>query len=208
MRSRMKSYAFVFIVMSTLLCACSSPRMRTYMLQPVAAEQTVSFSESLGIGPVNVADYLHNTAIVTSTNNYLLTQSELDQWGEPLDKAITRVVAENLVVLSGSEKIRTFPWRSDEQPSLALKIQVLSLNADDSTASMRVRWTLRKPDGTQPVDEGYRAYHKDISAHDYEIIARAYSELLAQFSRDMANKIVSVATKRSTKNTLKNSPPQ
>lgn len=191
----MKRSILAVLAMSFLLSACgSSPAIRHYVLQPSVLQSTISESShswngAVGVGPVSVAKYLRPQAVITSADGFTLESASLDQWGEPLADGIARVVADNLVVLTGSDKIRVFPWRSDEQPDIALKIEVLNLNASGGIAVMRLRWALRRTTETQPLAEGYSNYQQSLDSPAYGDIARAYSLLLAQFCTEMAEKL-------------------
>lgn len=176
------------VIYLSLISCGSSPVTRYYVLQPGQASTSTNDHRSIGIGPVAVAEYLNHQAIVTTANGQLRMPG-LDLWAEPLADGITRVIAENLVAITGSQRVRTFPWRGDEQPEIAIKIDVLALNGQSGQAEMRVHWSLRQPASKQPLDEGYQRYQAVLENDSFEQLAASYSEMLMQFSHDIAQKI-------------------
>src|SRR5690606_11907489 len=108
---------FIIVALVCLLCACqSSPRKNYYVL---SAESLIQNSEiknithTIGIGPIELADYLHRSQIAYVDKGSQLVLEENDYWAEPLDKGIARVLMLNLMQDDSSRSFVTFPWRSD-----------------------------------------------------------------------------------------------
>ena len=182
---------FTALAMSTLLSACSSsPVSHFYILEAQAEPESQSAATvAIGVGPVSTANYLDNPRILTSPNGVELSSSPIDLWAEPLHNGITRVITANLVALTGNHRIRPFPWRSDEQPQLAIKVEVLELNANAGTADLYLRWSIRHRQGSEPLAEGFSRYTEPLQGTGYTAVSKAYSALLAQFSRHIARQL-------------------
>ena len=76
-----------------LVSACgSSPPVRYYTLSTasVATPEDPADARILGLGPLNVPEYLNRTQIVTRGNGAELIVHEFSHWAEPLDMALGR----------------------------------------------------------------------------------------------------------------------
>ena len=69
--------------------------------------------------------------------------SENDRWAEPLDENLTHVLAQNLSVLLGSDRIIAYPWPIDQKPHYRVEIQVLRFESNSAgEAQLTARWTV------------------------------------------------------------------
>ena len=109
-----------------MLAGCSgSAPTRFYVLSilPQSAQQAANAGRNLavGVGPVELPEYLDIPQIVTRTGQNELNLADFDKWGEPLKDNANQVLAENLAVLLPSKQVHTYPWKR----SSALDYQVV-----------------------------------------------------------------------------------
>lgn len=183
------------IIITTLLCSfligCThSPQKKYYYLNTMSEEQNTPKPSSdnittvIGIGPVDIADYLHRSQIIYTQTNNLLSVADNDYWAEPLDKGIARVIALNLIQRNANRSFTYFPWRSGDKPHYSLRIQINSLTRANNEASIIATWELmdnntkanlqrRNFIRTTPVESGAKN------------LAQAYSKLLAELADEM-----------------------
>ena len=181
----------ILILAGGLLFACqSSPKKNYYLLTgPVAANTNSSnITTLIGIGPVEVADYLNRLHIIYQTDSNSVIVAENDYWAEPLDKGIARVIALNLTQHNGARSFVTFPWRSDSIPHYSLRLNIESLSRTASEASLEVTWELF--DNTARTSVTRRHFTHSTSAQSNpKALAQAYSKLLAELANEIDSQL-------------------
>ena len=78
------------------LCGCASPEPAYYTLAPVPGPVLAGGPPTIEVRRPGLAAYLDRTDIVRRGEDYRLVIASSDQWGEPLDSLIGRVLAEDL----------------------------------------------------------------------------------------------------------------
>jgi uncharacterized lipoprotein YmbA len=78
------------------LSACASPDPTYYTLAPVPGPVLAGGPPTIEVRRPGLAAYLDRTDIVRRSDDYRLAIASGEQWGEPLDNLIGRVLAENL----------------------------------------------------------------------------------------------------------------
>jgi uncharacterized lipoprotein YmbA len=171
-------------------CARTQPT-RYYTLspvQPAAAASAPASALRIGVGPVVLPDYLDRAQMATMVGPNEVIYSEFHRWAEPLDAMLARVLAEDLALLIGTERIAAYPWRTDTHPDVAVELRVLRLEAGpDGTAVLDVRWRALTPD-----DEGtIQRTTIEVPAEpgDYAARAAACSRALADLGRRIADAV-------------------
>ena len=182
---------FLFVSsLCLLLCACQhSPKKNYFYLSPLnekAATQSASnqTSQLIGIGPVNIAEYLMRSQIIESQSDNTLTFADNAYWAEPLDKSIARVISLNLTQLNPSRSFVHFPWRNDSKPRYSLRIHIDQLSRTGRNANINATWELVDNDGKNATLR--RNFLRSIQADSgAKGLAQAYSQLLGELSKEM-----------------------
>lgn len=179
--------------LALLLAACaSSPPTRFYVLstlpqpaQPVgyAAGQEIA----VGVGPVELPEYLDRSQLVTRSGQNELNLAEFDRWGESLKDNAAQVLAENLAVLLPSKKISTYPWKRSTliQYQVTAKITRFDHTLGGETA-LDVRWAVLAADGAELFSRQSH-YAESPAGDDAAATVAAMNRALAQFSREVAS---------------------
>ena len=154
---------------------------------------TENITTLIGIGPIEVADYLNRSQIIynqTSVTNIngqsdnSLTISDNDYWAEPLDKGIARVIALNLTQRDSNRSFTYFPWRADSKPRYSLRIQLNSLTRINQQATIIATWELMDNDIKKNLQR--RNFIRSIPVEPgAKNLAQAYSKLLAELGSEM-----------------------
>ena len=184
-----------------LMFACAhSPKKNYFYLTPLAnigsdnknigTDSKVEINQLIGIGPVEIAEYLTRSQIIDNQTDNTINMAENAYWAEPLDKSITRVIALNLTQLNSTRSFVNFPWRNDSKPHHSVRIRVDNLSRTDNKANINATWELVDNDAkTTNVRRNFiRAINASPGAKG---LAQAYSQLLA----DLANEIDSELNK-------------
>lgn len=182
---------FIIACLCVLLMACQhSPRKNYYYLTPtLEAEKTTTQHTNntlqlIGIGPVEIAEYLTRSQIIDNQADNTLTMSENAYWAEPLDKSVTRVIALNLTQLNNSRSFVNFPWRGDSKPHYSLRLHIDNLSRSGKNASINATWELVDHNNKNTVvrHNFLRSLPAETGAKG---LAQAYSQLLAELAKEM-----------------------
>ncbi|WP_191966418.1 membrane integrity-associated transporter subunit PqiC [Cellvibrio sp. KY-YJ-3] len=188
----MMRHLFIIALLSSLLLGCQqSPRKQYYLLNATPhADQSVAVTQSVGLGPIEVADYLQRSQLIVNSDANSLQVSDNAYWGEPLPKGITRVLAMNLMNHQPTRAVELFPWRSDSTPAISIRIQIHDLQIIDGYAVINASWKLMDNLAKKTV-----AQHHHINKRPCESTARdiaaAYSILLAELGNEINQALVS-----------------
>jgi uncharacterized protein len=126
----------------------TSPSPRLYVLTPVVELDTATPVSAprlgtIGVGPVSVPGYLDRPQLVTRPSLDNIEIHEFDQWGEPLQAGISRVVGVNLSRLLPGSHVMSFPWRTTERIAYQLVLNVVQLDGPPSgDVVVDVRWRI------------------------------------------------------------------
>ena len=185
------------LLLAVILGGCgSSPPVSYYDLEALETGYVVDdgMSLTLGVGPLRTPDYLSRSQIVTRRGDSTVFVDDFNRWVEPVDDAIYRIVSENLDSLIDDAVVVAFPYTHIADLDYQLIGRISRFDADqDGTAIMQIQWGIlssRDEFLVQPRRARYEA--KAAQAGDYRALARAMSEVLQQFSRDVAETLKGV----------------
>ncbi|MCH2546837.1 MAG: PqiC family protein [Alphaproteobacteria bacterium] len=201
----MKAY-YAWIAALLLVAGCNTPALdnlgnigkesdptRFYTLR--AIEQAMPEGAAampytlVGVGPVMVTDYLDRSQIVIRVTDNQLELSEFDRWAGNPDKEIQRVLAANLATLLGTSRITTYPWKTAIVPEISVEVNVERFEyAYTGETWLVANWQVFTQDGRNIV-AFQRSELKRASGKEYNEIAQALSELVADLSTQIASEI-------------------
>jgi uncharacterized lipoprotein YmbA len=185
-----KRLIIVFALASALgLAGCvgSTAPARFYSLQALAAaDAPVGSVPRLAIGPITVPDSLDRSQMITRLSTYEVRVDEFARWAEPLDKAIARVLGENLGALLDAQAVATVPGDGSTKEGLRLSVQVVSFEVDATSSTLVARWSLWRGAPGDPAVTRKSTCVAERSGEDAASVAAAMSECLAQLAREVA----------------------
>ena len=180
------------VALTVILAGCgSSPRSNHYVLTAHPATPPGSEKPSLGIGPIEIPEYLNRNSMVYNRQGNKLRISSTERWAEPLEDGLKRVISLNLATLVGTQNVRFFPWSSQRAPDYAVKVNLLTLDADDKEARLVAEWLVYRPATSETVRRRISDIAQPLPGGEFspEQIAPAYSELLYRLSEIIAQAI-------------------
>jgi hypothetical protein len=152
---------------------------------------------SLGVGPVRIPGYLDRDQLVTRVSESRFDVSENDRWIEPLDEDFSRVLAQNLYTLFKSDRIFRYPWPNGRYITHQIDIEVLRFEATSANeAQLSARWAIIETATKQLLASKQTFIKRPIQGTTKEAAVDALSLTVADFSREVANTIRSVAQKK------------
>jgi hypothetical protein len=189
----MKKNPFVILgVCLPLLAGCgASPVPRFYVLAALPAPPAVDAGAEaeVGVGPLELPDYLDRPQIVTRSGQNELRLAEFDRWGEALKDNAAEVLAENLSVLLPSKKVSVYPWKRSEGVRYQVAVKIVRFDrAESGETVLQARWRILDANGAELLARQSR-YAETASGEDYAATVAAMNRALAQFSRELANAV-------------------
>jgi uncharacterized lipoprotein YmbA len=194
-----KLFPLLLAALSLLPLACGrSLPTRFYLLTPQETRTANPAPDSLivGVGPVELPDYLDRPQILTRAGEHEIHFAEFDQWGGSLKSNIAYVVAENLGERLNLDAVYTYPWRTAVRVGFQVGISVIRLDARlGGSATLEARWTLLDDDGRRVLLTRRSAFQLPMTGSEYADIVDAQSRLFAALSDQIAETIRARARK-------------
>jgi len=194
------SQAFLFIMILLLAGCASMPSFRFYALTPLDQQETKPVSPeaaipvSIRIAPVEIPDYLDRPQIVTWNGKNELQLAELDRWAGALKENIAVVLAENLTLLLGSDRIFAYPRVRAEKTDYLLALRILRLDCTPGDrVLLKTQWTIYA--GQDITGTTHMAtFVEPLNDSRYETLVAAVSHALGKVSREIAQKLPAKVT--------------
>lgn len=190
-------YTIVFLLsILPLLISCQhSPQKSYYLLTPLAPQtetKSASISHLIGLGPVELADYLERSNMVRMYPDNSLNLNSNDFWGEPLGKGIVRVLSLNLTRQDPTRMIQPFPWRSDRIPPHSLRVTIHELVLINGQAKINATWELVNTSDKRTIERQH--FIRTLETNNKgQNMAYAYSQLLAELAKEMNSALLKAA---------------
>ena len=193
-------------VLVCLLPACSrTTPARFYVLTPtLELESTQPLSTSrhettIGIGPVELPDYVDRPQIVTQDGANTFQLAEFDRWAEPLEENFSRVLIENLSDLLAPQRIMVSPWKTAVPIEYRVAVEVTRFysNASGKT-TLHARWSIQAAKGGDILASQQSRLRESAGAQDYPATVAAMSKAVGLLSQEIATAITRVVQNSST----------
>lgn len=170
-------------------CVPTSPPMRFFVLTPIEASRTAGGApdeRSVLLGPLQMAAYLDRPQLMTRRSDGELILHELDRWAAPLEEMLVQTLADNLMRLTGSERILAYPTAGRAEAALRVTGQILRFDTDaDGIAVLRVQWQVKSAAGDLLAPPQTAEYRAQAASADTAARVDALSKVLGQFAKDL-----------------------
>lgn len=191
--------SFVIAAVSLSGCASSAPS-RFYTLHGPgdgSAPSRASAAESkifIGIGPVEIPDYLNRPQIVTRSGLNELNYAEYDRWAGSFEDEVARVLAENISVQLADRQMSVLPWGSFATSSFPFKYRLaVSImrfeGALKGSVVLKAQWTLYDESGKKVLLMRDSSISEQAQGNDYASLVEAMSRAIAKLSDEVASAI-------------------
>ncbi len=166
------------------LAGCASPEPADYTLAAVTGPAQPGGPATVEVRRPALAGYLDRTDIVRHGDAYRLTVASSDQWGEPLDDLVGRVLAEDLTQrLPGST---VFSDQAISPGQAVVDINVQRFDADtDGTVTLLAQVAIRRA-GNEPVAARTLRFTARARSPSTSDMVAAMSQLLGQLADTIA----------------------
>lgn len=192
MAQGIKATVVACLAFALTACLGTSPPSRFFGLMPMAATSAASESSKvmIGVGPINVPEYLRRPQIVTRGPGNEFVVHEYYRWAERLDDAVPRLLATNVDSLSPTFMAIAMPYEADIGVDYRVVGRILRFDTDASgLAVLEIHWGFAKRG--ERVETSSRARYTAQAANpdDPSAIVAALQQTLEAFSRDLASAI-------------------
>ena len=197
-------FCFAFFAISG--CISSAPS-RFYLLQPTEMDKETR-SEiknakvkntpiALGIGPVEIPEYLCRPQIVTMLDDSVIQIAEFDRWAEPLKSNILRVITENLSHLLNTNQITTFPWKNSLPKEYQIEIKLLRFDGKlGNDLFLNTLWRIVDSKTTKSLVIERTEIREPTKLSDYKSFVNAQNRALATLCKEIAVALNTIIEKR------------
>jgi uncharacterized lipoprotein YmbA len=182
-----------WLVLAGCLGGPSAPT-NFYMLSPLSPSQAGTAAATaegrirISLATVVVPEYLNRNEIVVNLDNTVYRLAEFNQWAEPLNDNLTRVLAENLTNLLQEDSITVF-LSSDSSilPDYRLEVDVVRLDGNlGGQAALVARWALLAGEEDDLILMRRLEYQEPATDQTYKGLVLAKSRMVEKLSRDIA----------------------
>lgn len=191
------SQLFLLSIMLLLNGCGTTPPSKFYTLEAMSGSETTQTTTEkqsnlhIGIGPVQFAEYLQRSQIVTRTNSAEVSLAETHRWAEPLNNNFSRILAENLSILIGTDKISLHPSRNWSDIDYQVVINVWQFDASkQGEATLVANWSIRGKGGSELLTMKKSTFSTTLeNTTSYTDIVRAQSKTVEMLSSEIAGVI-------------------
>jgi hypothetical protein len=164
-----------------------------YMLSPLSPTQagtsaaTAEGGIRIGLVTVVVPEYLNRNEIVVNLDNTVYRLAEFNQWAEPLNDNLTRVLAENLTNLLRDDLIDVF-LASDSSIPLDYRLEVDVIRLDGNLGdqvTLIAQWALLEAEEDELKLMRRSKYQEPAADKTYKGLVLAQSRTIEKLSRDI-----------------------
>jgi uncharacterized lipoprotein YmbA len=193
-------WALALLVLLFVGCRSTPSPTAFYTLTSVTKMEQGSQSPAskgdlaVGIGPVQIPEYLDRPQIVTRTAPDRLTLSEFNRWGGSLRQDFPRVVAENVAALLGTDRVLAYPWGDRLDPGYRVALDVQRFDGElGGAVVLKVTWIVTGREGKAPIAVRNSMIEESVSGKDYDALVAAQSRAVAVLSREIADEVRKLA---------------
>jgi len=183
-----------------LLVGCPSTQpSKFYVLSPISfPEQQGDILSghpalAIGIGPIEIPDYLDRPQIVKRRSPHELELAEFHKWAEPLKGNISSVLAENLSGLLSTDHIYLFPWKGSVEFSYQVLVRITRFDTSpEGEAILDARWEIRAHHEKDVLAIRRSHFQTSERGQGYQRTVSAMNQNLEDLSRAIATAIQSL----------------
>lgn len=180
------AYQISIALVAIVAAGCSTAPSRFYALDSTAiADGTPAAHAAVMVGPVTVPAAVDRPEFVVQVAPNRDEVDEFNRWVAPLNDAIARAVAGNLVVLLGTPDVAT-ETLANFIPDYRVTIDVQRFESIQGQAAiMEAVWNVRKTTGGQ-TRSGRTVAREPVQGQGFDALAAAHSHAIAKMSADIA----------------------
>jgi len=180
------AYQISIALVAIVAAGCSTAPSRFYALDSTAvADGTPAAHAAVMVGPVTVPAAVDRPEFVVRVAPNRDEVDEFNRWVAPLNDAIARAVAGDLVVLLGTPDVAT-ETLANFIPDYRVTIDVQRFESIQGDAALvEAVWTVRKTAGGK-TRSGRTVAREPVQGQGFDVLAAAHSRAITKMSADIA----------------------
>lgn len=179
-----------------LLSACGKTApTHFYILHPMSdagktSPVAMNDNISIALSPVKMPEHLNRSQIVTRQSRHQVKVDEFNRWAEPLDSSFTLILAENLSILLDTDKISVLNRLKHTPFDYQISVTVIRFDGQmGGDATLICRWSLYGGKEKTPLTIQRSSITQPIKGDGYQDLVSTLSRILADLSREIADRI-------------------
>lgn len=159
---------------------------------------------AVGIGPVELPQYLDRPQIVTRATANQLSIEEFDRWGGRLKENFASVLAEVLSAELDTDRITVHPWASAAPVEFQVIVNVMAFDTDtDGVSRLDARWSIVNVRRQEILVTARSTFRQQVTASqseasspdptDHDAVAAAMSRNVVDLGREVARHLRSLS---------------
>ncbi|MCG8491897.1 MAG: PqiC family protein [Sneathiellales bacterium] len=156
-----------------------------------ASNIAVSKNVQIGIGPVDIPGYADRPQIVTLGESNRLVVADLDQWAEPVQGNIARILVSNISAQMDSRQVYSYP--ASFQPDaggLQVSVEIEEIiQTETGIARLKASWNIKRLVDNRLLSRESRKFEEPTITGDYASYAAGLSTLLSRLSSEIVNSL-------------------
>jgi uncharacterized lipoprotein YmbA len=199
----------ILLALSCLMAGCAfiggtQRPTKNYVLSSLYSDeietQAVAELGDIGIlvGPIRMALYLDRSDIVIRDSQNQIRLAEFSLWAGPLQENFSRVLAENLSVLLGTDSVGIFPGSTRAMKfDFNVTVNVTRLDGiPGGIADLRARWGILDKNRKEMLFDHHSVLSQPTKDDSLEALIAAESRTVADLSREIAEAIKTLVEAR------------
>ena len=188
-----RSYAKLLLLpllFSFLAGGCAKgPPPNLYMLDlPFGTELAgIEKGIAVGVGPVELPQYLDRPQIITRDGTYRLQASDAHVWAEPIKSSASRVLVVTIAAALDSNRVYIIPTRTRTPLDWRVTIDVGRFDgAIGGEVLLAVRWSLFRGDDKNVALTRVSIVEEPVTGESYAALVSAQSRALSRLAEEIA----------------------
>jgi uncharacterized lipoprotein YmbA len=151
---------------------------------------------AVGVGPVEIPDYLDRPHLVSRTSQNELRISDFNKWAGSFKEDISRVVAENFSVLLSTSRVYMIEWGQSTDVQYQVKIKLTRFEGTPGGSVMlKAHWFIYDGQNRELIMKNSSSYIEETDGKSYTALVAAQSRAIGDLSREIADALGSIIQK-------------
>ena len=195
--AKLADFTIIMAALTIIGCASTKPTS-FYTLSSINSPQAVQLNQdiAIGVGPVEIPDYLDRPHLVSRTSQNELRISDFDKWAGSLKEDISRVVAENFSVLLSTSRVYMIQGAQSTDVQYQVKIKLTRFEGTPGgNVEMKAHWSIYSGHNRELIMKHSSSYIEETGGESYSALVAAESRAIGNMSREIADALTSFMQK-------------
>ncbi len=147
---------------------------------------------SLGLLQINLPPYLKSPKIANRSGSNEIVYSDTNRWGEKLEIALGRALADNIATQIPVRGVSVFPWAEPVPHDYNISVRIIRFEGDDAgRVTLEAEWMVLNPTDDTPLKRGETDVNlSGWDGADYGILVSSLSSALSTLAQELSMAIM------------------